>query len=219
MGSAGFRGLKDIMEMSHQEWNSALGAKPGQPGAGNAQMNYDTAWAMVHFMAHADGGKYQVPFSQFLVQMGSGKNWQKAWNNTFGSDAGFEQKWREYWTSMPENPTADLYAQAATAMLTSFLGRATVQKQTFESFDALIGTDGKDIKVGKSDWLPPGLFENAKDLVSELQKQGAKFTLTPAKGGTPPTIQCVLADGKTLTGTFTVSAGKVTKVKVDEKKK
>ncbi|MFT3683409.1 MAG: hypothetical protein QM783_00550 [Phycisphaerales bacterium] len=195
------------------------GAKPGQPGAGSALTNYDTAWAMVHFMAHADGGKYQVPFSQFLVQMGSGKHWQKAWNNTFGGDIGFEQKWRAYWTAMPDNPTADLYAQAATAMLTSFVGRAAAQKQTFESFDALVGMEGKDIKVAKTDWLPPGLFEQAKILVTDLKKQGVTFTLTPAKPGTQQTIVCVLPDGKTLTGTYTSSGGRVTKVKVDEKKK
>lgn len=204
--SPGFKGIRTMMEMSHEEWNAAFSAR-GEDGPGS---NYDTAWAMVHFMAHAENGKYQTAFSGFLIQMGSGKSWEKAWATNFGSAAGFEEKWKKYWLDMPENPTVDLYAKAVVSTLTSFLGRAASQKQTFESFEQLVGTEAKDMKAAAADWLPPSLFNEMKGLVEPLKKQGCAFTLTQAKGK-PATIQCVLGDGSKYTGTVTSG----TRVKVD----
>lgn len=209
INAPGFKGLKQMMEMSHAEWNAAFGAKNAAGGGGGPGANYDTAWAMVHFMAHADNGKYQVPFSNFLVQMGNGKNWERAWNTNFGSDAGFEKKWREYWLNMPDNPTADLYAKAVVATMTSFIGRAASQKQSFESFEQFIATDAKDLKAATADWLPPALFTEMKGQVGPLKNLGCTFSLVQVKGKTP-TVECVMGDGSKFAGTY--SSGNKVKV-------
>jgi hypothetical protein len=206
IASPDFKGIRTMMEMSHEEWNAAFSAR-GADGPGS---NYDTAWAMVHFMAHAENGKYQGAFSGFLVQIGSGKNWEKAWALNFGSDAGFEEKWKEYWLKMPDNPTADLYAKAAVSTFTSFVGRAAAQKQTFENFEQFMATEAKDVKAAPADWLPPALLAEMKGLVEPLKKEGCVFTLTQAKGK-PTTVQCVMADGSKYTGT----PGAGNKAKVD----
>lgn len=197
IASPTFKGIRTMMEMTHEEWNAAFSAR-GADGPGS---NYDTAWAMVHFMAHADGGKYQGAFSGFLVQIGNGKGWEKAWVSNFGSDAGFEERWKQYWLSMPDNPTTDLYAKAVVSTFTSFLGRAASQKQVFEGFDQFMATESKDFKAARADWLPPALLTEMKGLVEPLTKQGCVFSLSQAKGK-PASIQCVMGDGSKFTGSL-----------------
>jgi hypothetical protein len=206
-GANGFPSIKQMMALSHAEWNAAF------EDHNKAGANYDMAWTMVHFLAHAEGGKYQDPFANFLVQTGKGRPWEQAWNSSFGSVEGFEEKWKAYWTGLPDNPTADLYAKAVVSTFTGYLGRAATQKQTFTSFDEFVGTDPKKLKNDPADWLPPTLFTDMKTLATSLQSQGGAFTVTQAKGA-PPTIACTMPDGSKLVGTCTLSGPRIGKVSV-----
>jgi hypothetical protein len=209
-GANGFPSIKTMMAMSHDEWNRAM--QTGQNAKAGA--NYDMGWTMVHFLAHAENGKYQDTFANFLVLVGNGRSWEQAWQKSFGSVEGFEEKWKTYWTELPENPTADLYAQAAVSTMTAFAARAATQKQVFESFDTLLATDPKDLKYNPADWLPPSLFASTRDSVSKLRGQGCVFTLVQPKGSSP-SIQCATADGAKFTGTCSTSGGRAGKVNVD----
>src|SRR5947208_3833085 len=115
------KSVKQMMLVTLREWNSLLSGT-----------NYDMAWSMVHFLAHAENGKYQGAFANFLVLVGKGNPWDRAWNMAFGSAEGFEEKWKDYWLKMPEDPTLDLYVKAVVSTYTSFLGRVYTQKQTFD---------------------------------------------------------------------------------------
>jgi hypothetical protein len=122
-----FLPLVEMMNLSHEQWNADVNV-----------LNYDQAWSMVHFLAHGEGGRYQPALGSFMVQISRGKSWQEAWKQTFGETSGFEQQWRKYWTELPDDSTIDRYIQANVAIWTSYLARAVSQKQTFESFDALL---------------------------------------------------------------------------------
>jgi hypothetical protein len=198
--------LTKMMAMSHAEWNADLDVT-----------NYDQAWSMVHFLAQGDGGKYQDAFARYLQLVGRGNPSERAWNAAFGSVEGFEGKWKEFWTKMPDNPTIDLYAQAAVSTLTSFLGRCYAQKQTFDGFDEFIKNDAKDLKAAPGDWLPPALYTEMKELASQIQsRSGGKFSFTHAGKSPLPQIVCVMEDGTRVTGTFGLgNGGRIGKVSTE----
>jgi hypothetical protein len=192
-----FLPLAKMMAMSHADWNADIDIT-----------NYDQAWSMVHFLAQGDGGRYQDAFARYLQLIGRGNPSERAWNAAFGSVEGFEAKWKEFWTKQPENPTIDLYAQAAVSTLTSFLGRCYAQKETFDSFDEFIKSDAKDLKAAPGDWLPPALYTEMKELAGQIQsRSGGQFSFTHAGKNPLPQIVCVMEDGTRVTGTFTIGNG------------
>lgn len=202
-----FRPIRDMMMLAHADWNEEL-----------SLTNYDQAWSMVQFLAHAENGKYQNAFAAFMRGIGRGQQWEPAWQQNFGSADGFEQKWQDYWMKLPADPTLDLYARAATATMTSVLARASIQKQKFATFDDLANAaKAKTIKIDDQDWLPAALIDSALTDVAQLRKRGAGFALTPPATGRGPTIVCTLKDTRKLTGRFKLTNGRVAEVVVDLK--
>src|SRR5258708_6161140 len=122
-----FRSFREMMLLSHEKWNVSL-----------THANYDQAWSLAHFLMQSDKGKYQEQLAKCLALDADGKSPEEAWTGSFGSLDTFEQKWKAYWLSMPDNPTLDLYAQAVVSSLTSFLGRAYSQGQTFKNLDEFL---------------------------------------------------------------------------------
>ena len=201
-----FRSAEEMMRMSHRAWNAGLNL-----------INYDQAWSMVQFLAHGEEGKYQKPFATFMSRLGRGTPWERAWADTFGNAQGFEDHWKQWWLALPKNPTAELYAEAATATLTSFLARATAAGQSFDGYgDFAAQAAAGTVKDNDADWLPPTLLQNAVRLAGSLQQSdAATFTLARPDPRGPPSITCELKDGTRYTGTFRASRdGKVLSVDV-----
>jgi hypothetical protein len=199
------RPLDEVMMTSHAAWNAGLSI-----------INYDQAWSMVHFLAHAENGRYQPAFNGFIKSVSRGMRWEDAWRKNFGTGTrAFEQKWRQYWTQMPPDATATRYVEATVATLTSFYARAFSQRQVFRSFAdfeqaALAG----QLKCHPEDWLPPRLLEDAllqHDDCGQWQvrKRTGRYELV-----------CTMQDGTLLTGTFKVRSRRVvpTSVKVTIRK-
>jgi hypothetical protein len=221
-----FRSIKDMMLLSHAQWNSGLSTN-----------NYDQAWSMVHFLAHGDNGAYQKAFSNFMNDIGRRKPWQDAWQANFGPADGFEKKWADWWLALPPNPTSDLYARATVATLTSYLGRLAAQKQTFTELDAFVrAAEAGEVKLPlNDDWLPPGLLQDAiawlgrdKNVEFALENEPAPAPADPKAGKTarptrdvkvvkPPRVVATLPDKTRIVGTYHPKAatGRVT-VEVDD---
>jgi hypothetical protein len=155
-----------------------------------------------------------------MTQLGRNKPWQDAWRENFGDDAqAFEQKWRDYWTKLPDHPTLDLYAKANVATLTSFLGRAWAQKQTFESFGSFIdaASNGR-LKAYPEDWLPPGLLADALDQLEQQRKLGCSYSFLLEDGPRLPLVRCALPDGRQIVGKFAVKNGRIASVSADARR-
>jgi hypothetical protein len=195
-----------MMLLPHDAWNNNLSI-----------VNYDQAWSMVHFLAQGENGRYQQPFVNFMKLIGRGVPWPNAWRQTFGDASGFEQQWRQYWLNLPENPTADLYAQATAAVLNSFLARATAQKQHFATFDEFVdAAQAKQLKTGDSieDWLPPKLLEQAVSWVKN--SEAVKWSI--ATTNKDPRIVATLPDDTRLLGDYAIRGGHLLKawIEVDD---
>jgi uncharacterized protein DUF1570 len=195
-----FKSFAQLLAMTDKEWGDKL-----------EYSNYTEAWAMIHFLAHADNGKYQGPFLQFMKQVSTGTPAVFAWNNVFGKDTtAFEKRFAEWWLNLPENPTRDGYLQAVVQTQTSFLARAYLQKQSFPDADTFF----KEFKpaaltVNRDLWLPPSLFEETRDAALKV----GTWSIESAANQLPHLI-CEERDGTKLIGTFAINSGKVAKVAV-----
>ena len=79
--------------------------------------------------------------------------------------------------------------KVAVLTLTSFLARATLQKQTFADGESFV-KDVKlpDLKASRDLWLPPALFDEAKPIVDTVGKwtrfkQGKRNAAQAGDGG------------------------------------
>jgi len=201
---AKFKSLKGMMTTSLELWNSKL-----------ARENYDQAWSMVHFLAHGDDGRYEKPFNAFLKDVSRQMDWEKAWQKNFGNDVvAFEQRWKDYWLGLPENPTGDLYAEVALSTITNFYARAASQRQKFTSWDefAAAAAAGK-LRAPAKAYLPPALLAA---VLRDAPKLGA-WTLAAVKSGWawPP---CTTSSGRVLEGHFKIADGRVKSTSVEDGK-
>jgi hypothetical protein len=176
-----FKSIKSMMLLSHEQWNAEMDG-----------MNYDMAWSMAHFLAHGDNGKYQGAFSQFVRDLGRNRPWDRAWEANFGSAEGFEKKWSEWWLAQDPLATKDLYVKAAVSTMTSYLGRAATQKQTFDNLDEFTKNAKEGtIKIAQDDWLPPNLITSMLDLKDKL---GSEIKYELGKDPKTPQVIATLPD-------------------------
>jgi hypothetical protein len=87
-----FISLDRMLRMSAREWVDAV-----HVAAPHAGLQYDQAWAMVHFLAFANNQRYRGPFTQFIYSISRGRRAYLAWGEAFGTNFdAFEQRWKEY---------------------------------------------------------------------------------------------------------------------------
>lgn len=204
IAAGAFSPTRDLVRWDLAEWNQRMDVA-----------NYDHAWSMVQFLAHADGGRYRKAFAAYINEVAQGRPKDRAWGVHFGAAESFEQAWRKYWTGLPPDATERLYVRAWAEMLTSYLARATSQKQAFATFDEfLAAVEAGRVKHHPGDWLPPTLAATA---VEQARADGQRLGLTWSLGttGKSPTIVCQFPDGTRLTGRFTLDGQRVGDVKVD----
>jgi len=201
-----FKSIDRMLDTSLNEWNREM-----------QLANYDQAWSMVHFLAHGDGGKYQPAFVAYMNAIGRNVPRAAAFRQSFGDGGGFEDKWKTYWSSLPENPTDTVYRKATVATLTSFLARATAERQTFESFDAFARAGaGRTLLAPEGDDLPRSLLAQALDDAAGRREQGDAFEIVRAPNEKLPQLVVSARDGANrLVGKFTLRGGHVGRVTVE----
>jgi hypothetical protein len=209
--------IRAIMETSPLEWQAEM----------NIQ-NYDQAWSMVHFLVHGDDGRYVPAFSQCIRAISAGKPFESAWRSTIGTTDGFQDRWKAYWLGQPTSPTHALYQRATVATLTSFLARATADRQTFADLTAFeSAADEGSLKMVPDDWLPPSLLAGAVKAAGFANGSAAPAEDAPADSPKPdvwelkpglshlPNLTLVTDDGTRLTGSYTLNGTHVSAVTVD----
>jgi len=202
--SGGFVPIRQLMLMSHRQWNEQMSA-----------VNYDQAWSMVQFLAHAENGRYQSVLVGMMQELKNGGDWEHGYLSEFGSAGGFENCWRKYWQGLPDHPTDLLYAQASVSAITSFVGRCDEADQKFDNFwrFAQAAEEG-GLRIPNDDWLPPSVLQSAMDDANDRMSQGAKFSLSETSSGRQQVV-CLLADRTQLLGTYQIHHGHVVHVTVD----
>lgn len=182
-----------MVAFSHAEWNANLRYE-----------NYTQAWSMIHFLAHADGGKYQPALVGFLKDVDGGTQPKVSWARRFGNDQGaFEKKYCDWWMNLQPDSTQDLYTQVTVQTLTSYLARATSLKQKYEDADSFFAAckDGKlemDPKKNGAIWLPKTLLDRELAKAEKLKTWSLVYQTKTA----PPKLRLTLEDGTTFTGSF-----------------
>jgi hypothetical protein len=209
--------VRQIMAVPPEQWKAEMSIG-----------NYDQAWSMVHFLVHADAGRYAAPFAQCIRQLSAGKPFDVAWRTTIGPADGFEERWKGYWLAQPPSPTHDLYCRATVATLTSFLARATAQRQTFPTLSAFAAAAGDGtLKMSPTDWLPHSLLADA--LTAAHLDDGSAAPAEDGSADAPPpdvwtlgsgpnrepTLSLLEPDGTRMTGWFTLNGSRVAAVNVE----
>jgi hypothetical protein len=195
----------DMVGMSHAKWNSPLDIR-----------NYDQAWSMVQFLAHADEGKYQGPFGGYINELARGTEGQAAFAKHFGRDIdAFQKRYTQWFSALDDNPTQDLYLHANVETLTAFLARATALRQKFETADEFFqaAKDGKlDVDPRKNGrlWLPPHLL--AENVALAAKHKTWSLLNEPRK---LPRLRLALGDGTVFVGSFEIEGENVGHAKVE----
>jgi len=197
--------VNQIVPMDRALWAAQIG---------NAR-NSDKAWSMVHFLVHGEGGKYQKLFVNYILDLNHGIAPEKAWSRNFGDGGGFEERWKDYWTGLNDNPTDEVYARATVATLTSFLARAAAQRQVFKEFEEFESAAGFDqLKIADADRLPSSLLKSAMADAARRRNISAGQTILDGPAAARNRVVMTLPDGTRLAGTFTLAKGHPADVKV-----
>lgn len=200
--------MQQMLTMPHREWNSGLSMR-----------NYDQAWSMVHFLVHAQEGRYQKALSAHIRDLSRGRGSVKSWVARFGRNVeAFQAKYAKWCLSLDPNSSADLYARITVLTLTGFLARARYAERQFNDFgefrkaagDGTFDAIFKDIaKRNTRLWLPVSLLNTA------LRSAGdPRYWSLVNKKGAMPQVKFTRPDGTVFTGVFTLKYGKLPVVKV-----
>jgi hypothetical protein len=196
--------LKRFMTMTREQWNDPIDMR-----------NYDQAWSLVHFFAHAEGGRWRPAFEAYMRDVGAGGDATKAYEKLLAAIRDLEPRWRDWWINLPDHPTGDLYDRATLEILTSFLARSYAVGQRFESFDAFAKSKPEDLKQPEQQWLPPTLLGMGLAEAQKIRAMGGTFALVRSASG-PPEIMMKGTDGTMAVGRFEMNeAGVASNVRVD----
>lgn len=80
-----------MLSMDPQSWSMAI-------HRGEARLQYHQAWSMVHFLIHAEGGRYVGAFERYLRLLNNAVPSEDAFRRAFETDNidAFEARWKAY---------------------------------------------------------------------------------------------------------------------------
>ena len=89
-----------LFRLTSEEWRSASAGDQRQAG-----LLYTEAWSVVHFLVHAENGRYSSMLDRYLKAVSQGQGFESALTDVFGKDYGqFEQSWARYVMALKPSP-------------------------------------------------------------------------------------------------------------------
>jgi len=86
--------LRELFRMGNKQWLAHLREDEDED---QGPLLYCEAWSVVHFLLHAQGGRYRQRALGYLRLVADGMDHEAAFVKSFGSNVeGFEQAWRRY---------------------------------------------------------------------------------------------------------------------------
>jgi len=191
-----FMPLEKMLDMKQTEWNDKLKTQ-----------NYLQAWSMVHFLVHADKGKYQPALSSYIRDLSQGRSSSASFRKRFGKNVkAFQNRYTQWWSKLEDDPSSDLYDRIKVLTLTSFLARAHYTRRKFENIEAFFqaARDGTFTKVfaeiGRRNpdiWLPESLLTRTVQRAGNIKQWSL---VGKAKG--LPRLKLARGGGAALLGSF-----------------
>ncbi len=94
----------DLLDMTGERWNANL-------RSGEAALQYNQSWSMVHFLVYGDGGRYQQAFEGLLRLLNQGVPPMAAFEQALGLNDSkdvqdFEGRWSAFAQAMEPSPFA-----------------------------------------------------------------------------------------------------------------
>jgi hypothetical protein len=191
-----------MLKLTNQEWLGVVHA-----GSATASLQYDEAWAMVHFLAFGGNQKYRAAFLQFIYYIARGEDETRAWERTFGANyQAFEDRWREYVQGL--QPDAELDCRMQLRILGTLLYRVRDKADLIKDLptfrqavlDGRLGkwsmkmSDGFAIASDERDRLA-ALFKCPQD---KHPGSETSYELVPDPAGEAPILRCRLHGGVVL---------------------
>ena len=122
----------------------------------------------------------------------------------------------DWWLRLPEDATDDQYRRATLLTLTSFLGRAVAQRQTFASMPEFTrAASMNELRSAPDDALPRSILAAAMRDVQKRLEAGEQFRIEPSRDGKLPVLVNETTHGIRLTGRFSFRNGRITRVWVE----
>ncbi len=194
--------LSRLISMSQTDWNREF-----------SLAHYDQVWSLVQFLRHGSSPAYRLALDDFVRRIASGERPPAALDHCFPDIPAIERDWNTYWLSLGDDPTPNVLARASVATLSSFLGRASIQRQRFDSFDLLArAAERGNLKLPRDQWLPPALAGQA---VAAARAVGGTWSLELGTDGLPRVV-VILANGERISGQFRLREGRVERVEVEQ---
>lgn len=129
--------FKQLIELSNEDWNKEVAR--GGPRAG---LLYDQSWTVVHFLVHAQNGKFADAFGNYLKLVSGGVALNQAFKQAFGSEdtAPFEAAWRRFMADEiePDSVSTALERLDFLADGAKLLAAEGVQVRTMEDLKAAL---------------------------------------------------------------------------------
>ena len=179
---------------------------------------YDLAWSLIHFFAHAAEARYADAFAHFMNDVSTGGDPPESFVRRIGPIKEIEKAWRAYWLGLGDDPTAERYARATVAILTSFLARAHARRDRLVTFETFVAMPVRNLEFAGESWLPASLWRLAVEEAETMRREGARLRIITTQGELPK-VQADLPDGTTLTGTFKPGGTRPAEVSVQVKKR
>lgn len=180
--------LARLLAMTNETWGRTLQADPMQSG-----LLYAQSWSLAYFLVHADGQKYQGPFSRYLNLLSEGRDPDTAFEDAFGgaNPAAVEKRWRTYIEKLEPDPlTTAIGRLEFLAQGLLFMQKQGETPADFAALRTYLGERGFSLK--RSSHGIETTFDGADpELYRYTKKGGAAMDfelLPPEKEGLPPRL-------------------------------
>lgn len=150
--------LGHLLSLSHEQWNEHLN-----------KSNYDYAWSLIHFLAHAENGARRDDLVGLILKCARGADSSRTFAKSFGDVDLIEAAWREYWNGLSAEQINRPWASAAARTVAGVLGRAFAAHQRVESLDQLAElVRSKRLRMPEGDWVPLSQVSDCLELAPGL---------------------------------------------------
>ena len=212
--------FRTLLHTTRAEWNDTM-----DDDLQRGRLQYSQSWLMIYFLLHAEDGRYADGLNRHLNDIHNQRTRGiRQFNNALVE---MEDTWAE-WVAALDNSGAmasiDERYDVVVSTLTSFLARAHVREQTFESAEAFLqAAEDHDLEMAENtsyQWLPWSLLDVTLSRLAYLNELAEKVdeaepaTVEIDTTGSAPQLVLTRADGVVFTGAFTIRNRKVNDVEV-----